>query len=52
MKNPEQVDLEEKVKQLVLQQIQLDKGMPILKPLDPEVEGLIIGTDDPRGKED
>jgi len=47
-RNPEWVDLEEKIRQLILQQIQLDKGMPLLKPLDPEVEELIVGQDDPR----
>lgn len=47
-RNPEWVDLEEKIRQLMLQQIQYDKGMPVLMPLDPEIEGLIIGQDDPR----
>jgi len=49
-RNPEWGDLEEKIRQLMLQQIQLDKGMPMPKPLDPEVERLIIGQDDPRLK--
>jgi len=33
----------DKIKDLCLQQIQLDKGMPILQPLDPDLERLIIG---------
>jgi len=45
-KNPEWVDLEEKIKQLMLQQIQLDKGMPMPKPLDPAIEPLVKGGDD------
>ena len=36
----------DKIKDLCLQQIQLDKGMPILQPLDPDLERLIIGKDE------
>ena len=35
-----------RVTDLCLQQIQLDKGMPILQPLDPDLERLIIGKDE------
>lgn len=33
----------DKIKDLCLQQVQLDKGMPILRPLDPDVEELTKG---------
>ena len=39
-------DLQDKSKDLCLQQIQLDKGMPILQPLDPDLERLIVGKDE------
>ena len=39
-------DLQDKIKDLCLQQIQLDKGMPILQPLDPDLEKLIVGKDE------
>lgn len=45
-RNPVWADLEDKIKRLMLQQIQLDKGMPMLKPLDPEIEKLIVGKDE------
>ena len=35
-----------RIKDLCLQQIQLDKGMPILQPLDPDLEKLIVGKDE------
>ena len=34
-----------KIKELCLAQVQLDKGMPILEPLDPELEKSIKGGD-------
>ena len=36
----------DKIKDLLLQQVQLDKGMPILQPLDPDLEKLIVGKDE------
>ena len=39
-------DLQDEIKDLCLQQIQLDKGMPILQPLDPDLEKLIVGRDE------
>ena len=39
-------DLQDKIKDLCLQQIQLDKGMPVFQPLDPDLEKLIIGKDE------
>ncbi len=47
-RNPEWVDLEEKIRQLMLQVIQLNKGLSTNQPLDPEIEELIKGVDDPR----
>ena len=34
------------IKDLCLQQIQLDKGMPILQLLDTDLEELIVGKDE------
>jgi len=36
-------EITDRIKILCLQQEQLDKGMPILEALDPEVEALIKG---------
>jgi len=48
LRNPEWVALQAKISKLVLDQIQLDKGMPLIELLNPDIEELIIGQDDPR----
>ena len=35
----------DRIKELCLQQVQLDKGMPMLQTLDPELEKLMKGGD-------
>jgi len=40
---PDKVDLEERIKQLVIQLRQYQKGMPMPKPLDPDIEPLVKG---------
>ena len=38
MNNDKLRELEEKIRRLMIEQIQLDKGMPLLKPLNKEWE--------------